>query len=343
MPLKQLVSIEEAKELLQKKEVVAIPTETVYGLAGDATSDVAIAKIFAAKGRPSDNPLIVHIGELKQLNDVAAAVPDVAKKLMSAFWPGPLTVILPKQRGLSEQVTAGLQTVGVRMPSHPIALELLKAVKLPLAAPSANLSGRPSPTTALHVAHDLNGKIAGIVDGGKAGIGIESTVIDCTLAVPLILRPGGVTKKAIEAVIGQVGIDSSLKNHKMAPKSPGMKYTHYAPQAPMALIKGSPSFFREVIRQAQRSGKKIGVLTVAENKVKYDADVVLTCGTFADHSLVAKELYEILREFDRFELDVIYSESFSEEGLGEAIMNRLLKASGYSVIEEEGLTDEVEH
>ena len=314
---------------------MAFPTETVYGLGADATSDEAVARIFAAKGRPADNPLIVHIGRVEQLPQVAAEISETARALMDAFWPGALTVILPKQAGLSQLVTAGLDSVGVRLPSDPVALKLLQAVNLPIAAPSANVSGRPSPTTADHVAEDLDGKVAGIVDGDKAEIGLESTVIDCTVTPPIILRPGGVTREEIEAVIGLVDTAQPEVGETKAPKSPGMKYTHYAPKAPMSIVKGDPDFFQSVITNAQAAGKRVGVLVTQESRHAYRADVVLTCGNRQDASSIARELYHVLREFDRQDVDVIYGESFDEAGLGAAIMNRLRKASGYQVIEQE--------
>ena len=335
MKTKNLTDNLEAAALLRAKEVVAFPTETVYGLGADATSNEAVAKIFAAKGRPSDNPLIVHIGDITQLDQVVREVPKKAKHLMEHFWPGPLTIILPKKEGLSDSVTAGLDTVGVRIPDHIIALELLKEVNLPIAAPSANASGKPSPTTAKHVADDLNGKIAGIVDGGATGVGVESTVIDCTTEIPTILRPGGISKEEIEAVIGDVNIDAALKNLKIAPKSPGMKYTHYAPNAPMTLIKGSHRFFQQCINEAREQGKTVGVLSTEESKDDYQADVILTCGHKNDILSVAKNLYETLRAFNAYKLDIIYSESFDEEGIGQAVMNRLVKASGHRIIIED--------
>ncbi|MCL2408074.1 MAG: L-threonylcarbamoyladenylate synthase [Oscillospiraceae bacterium] len=328
------LTLEEAADLLRKNEVVAFPTETVYGLGAVATSDEAVAKIFEAKGRPGDNPLIVHVGDISQLENVVSEIPDMARKLMEAFWPGPLTIVLPKHASLSDKVTAGLNTVGVRIPSHPVALELLKKVNLPIAAPSANISGKPSPTTARHVADDLTGKIAGIVDGGEAQIGLESTVLDCTVEPPVILRPGGVSKEAIEAVIGrEVIVHKSPENAESAPKSPGMKYKHYSPKAPMSIVKGDDIFFQYVINEAKTQGKKVGVLVTEENSSKYNADVVVTCGAGNDVESIAKRLYDALREFDEHDIDAIYSESFDETGLGAAIMNRLLKASGYRVIE----------
>ena len=325
------LTIEEAAALLRKGEVVAFPTETVYGLGADATSAAAIEKIFAAKGRPSDNPLIVHIGSVEQLPQVVSAVSEAARKLMDAFWPGPLTIILPKQAGIAENVTAGLPSVGVRIPAHAVALALLKAANLPIAAPSANVSGRPSPTLALHVADDLSGKIAGILDGGATEIGIESTVIDCTSVPPVILRPGGVTRAEIEAVIGRVEMAETLTEPESAPKSPGMKYTHYAPRAPLYLVRGDEARFRGLIAAAQESGKRVGVL-VPVGQGDYGADVVLTCGLVGDPLSVSQGLYAALREFDAYELDVIYLAPFYGSDLGEAIRNRLQKASGHREI-----------
>ena len=332
MKTRNALSIKEAAKLLQEKEVVAFPTETVYGLGADATSDEAVAKIFAAKGRPGDNPLIVHIGELAQLDQVVSEISEKAKRLMEAFWPGALTIILPKQDGISQGVTAGLFTVGVRMPSHPVALELLKIVKLPIAAPSANVSGRPSPTAAKHVADDLQGKIAGILDGGDTEVGLESTVIDCSVEPPVILRPGGVTREQIEEQIGPVSVIEPRKDLDFAPKSPGMKYKHYAPKAPMAIVRGDTAFFQDVTRKAREEGKKVGLLVTEESAALYEADLILTCGTRRDPASIARNLYGILRKFDQHNIDIIYSESFSEAGLGEAIMNRLLKAAGNHVI-----------
>jgi L-threonylcarbamoyladenylate synthase len=220
------------------------------------------------------------------------------------------------------------------MPAHPVALALIEASGLPLAAPSANISGRPSPTTAAHVFADLNGRIAGIVDGGETGIGVESTVLDCTTKVPTILRPGGITKEALEKVIGNIAVDSALTDERQTPKSPGMKYTHYAPKSPMAIVQGSPAFLQTLVNKQRALGKKVGVLTTEENRSFYDADVVLACGSRHDLHTVASHLYDTLRKFDETDVDFIYSESFPTEGIGEAIMNRLKKAAGHQVINE---------
>lgn len=322
--------IKEATTLLQAGEVVAIPTETVYGLGADATKDSAVAKIFQAKGRPSDNPLIVHIATLAQLEGIVAHIPRAAKLLIDAFWPGPLTIIFPKGQGLSNLVTAGLDTVGIRMPNHPVALEIIRQSNLPIAAPSANTSGRPSPTTAFHVLEDLADKIPLIIDGGPTGVGVESTVIDCSVEPPIILRPGGITKEEIQQVIGNVLLDRSSTTS--APKSPGMKYTHYAPKAPLQIVEGSPEFLQAQVLKAK--GLKVGVLATEETKDKYDAHTVLSCGSRKDILTVANRLYDTLRKFDSYELDLILSESFSEAGLGQAVMNRLEKAAGHHIIKE---------
>jgi L-threonylcarbamoyladenylate synthase len=326
--------LKEAAELLQKGEAVAFPTETVYGLGADATSDEAVAKIFAAKGRPSDNPLIVHIAKEEQLHSLVSAVPPEAEKLMKRFWPGPLTLIFPKKDGVSEKVTAGLNTVAVRMPDHPVALSLIAQANIPVAAPSANRSGRPSPTLASHVYEDLNGKIAGIVDGGATGVGVESTVLDCTSDIPAILRPGGITKEQLEEVIGQVMIDPGLENETVKPKSPGMKYTHYAPKAPLTIVEGTREYIQQLVNEKKEEGLRVGVLTTEENADFYQADAVLSCGKRSELATVATKLYEVLRAFDEAGVEVIYSESFPQEGIGIAIMNRLVKAAGHQVITE---------
>ncbi len=324
--------LQEAAKLLRENEAVAFPTETVYGLGANAMDDEAIAKIFEAKGRPSDNPLIVHIGTKSQLDGIVKEIPPVAEKLMAHFWPGPLTIILPRKEGISERVTAGLNTVGVRMPDHPVALALIEEANVPVAAPSANRSGRPSPTLASHVYEDLNGKIAGIVDGGATGVGVESTVIDCTSTVPTILRPGGITKEQLEAVIGTVSLDPALKDEKEKPKSPGMKYTHYAPKAPLSIVEGSREFIQQLVDEKKEEGFKVGVLTTEEYQHVYNADVILSCGVRSDLASVATKLYDVLRTFDASEVDVIFSESFPNEGIGNAIMNRLTKAAGHHII-----------
>lgn len=318
-------AIAEAARLLKQNEVVAFPTETVYGLGANAYSDEAIEKIFHTKGRPSDNPLIVHIYSKKQLHDIAQHVPQLAEKLIDAFWPGPLTIIFPKTEAISEKATAGLSTVAVRMPNHPVALALLEKADVPVAAPSANRSGKPSPTSAEHVLEDLHDEIAGVLDGGKTDVGVESTVIDVTGAYVEILRPGGITREQIEAVVGKENVrQPSSFTGKV--KSPGMKYTHYSPNAPLYLVL-SPERMQELINVEKAKGKRVGVLTTEENLDTYEADYVYACGNRADLATVAGKLYESLRQFDVENVDVIISEAFPKEGIGVAIMNRLEKAA----------------
>lgn len=326
--------IVDAVSKLQNDEVIAFPTETVYGLGANAFSDEAVLGIFKAKGRPSDNPLIVHIAKREQLNDVVEEITDDAKKLMEAFWPGPLTIILKSKKQVSKYVTAGLSTVGVRMPNHPVALALIEACGLPLAAPSANTSGKPSPTTAEHVYEDLNGRIVGIIDGGATGVGVESTVIDCSLELPVILRPGSITPEMIKKVITKVEIDPSTKSETEAPKSPGMKYKHYAPNAEMHLVQGSIEFINRLTKEKQQQGKNVGVLTTEENVNNYHADVVLACGQRNQLETVAASLYDCIRHFNAEKVDIIFCETFPYEGIGIAIMNRLWKACGHSIITE---------
>ncbi|WP_096185884.1 L-threonylcarbamoyladenylate synthase [Evansella halocellulosilytica] len=330
--------IQQAAQALKRNEVVAFPTETVYGLGGNALSDIAIDHIFQAKGRPSDNPLIVHISNREQLIEYVDKVPERAEKLIEAFWPGPITVVLQHSKKLSTKVTANLPTVGIRMPDHPVALALIEAAGLPLAAPSANTSGKPSPTSANHVEKDLNGKISGIVDGGETGVGLESTVVDCSNDEVVILRPGGVTKEQIEEVIGPVKVDPALFDQETAPRSPGMKYTHYAPSSPLVLVEGSQTFFTKKVNDAKREGKKVGAMITEESQGLSQADYEVITGSRKDLSSVAHSLYRSLRAFDDCELDIIFAEIYSENEIGSAIMNRLRKASGGVIIKE---TDEM--
>ncbi|MGA4721840.1 L-threonylcarbamoyladenylate synthase [Fictibacillus nanhaiensis] len=335
-PLKNHPHIIQASLWINKNEVIAIPTETVYGLAGNARSDDAIKRIFEAKGRPSDNPLIVHISDLSQLEGLVSSVSKTAQKLMTAFWPGPLTIVLPKGENVSERVTAGLSTVAIRMPDHEIALAVIAASNVPLAAPSANLSGKPSPTSAQHVYEDLKGRIPGIVDGGSTGVGVESTVVECTGELVTILRPGGITLEELEKVVGaeRVIVDPGLENEKHAPKSPGMKYTHYAPDAPFVLVDGSVEFLQRLVDQEREAGKRIGILTTEERASVYKADCVIPAGNRSNPETVAQHLYEALRAFNEAGVDQIFGEVFPKTGVGAAIMNRLEKSAGGNVIKE---------
>jgi L-threonylcarbamoyladenylate synthase len=331
--------IAEAAQWIGREEVIAFPTETVYGLGADVFSSSAVKKIFRAKGRPSDNPLIIHIADLQQLKQLVSEISLKASRLMEEFWPGPLTLIMPSLGGIAPEVTAGLRTVGIRMPAHPVALRLIRQANTPIAAPSANRSGRPSPTTAAHVFEDLQGKIVGILDGGPTGVGVESTVIDMTDEPPTILRPGGITQHQIERVIGPVIVDPGLlaDEDNQQPKSPGMKYRHYAPEGEMWVVAGDTPEQRAAkinmrLQEAQSAGKKVGVLATVETQAAYpQADLVLVCGSRRELTSVARNLYDVLRQFDSHQVDYIIAESFPYEGVGAAIMNRLLKASSNRV------------
>ena len=331
--------MEQAGKLIAEGELVAFPTETVYGLGGDALDPDASRKIYAAKGRPSDNPLIVHIADFDDMKRVAREVPEQAKKLADAFWPGPLTMIVWKSDAVPEATTGGMQTVAVRMPNHPVALELIRRSGCLIAAPSANTSGRPSPTEAQHVAEDLSGKIAMILDGGPVGIGIESTIIDLTEEQPMILRPGYITPEMLsevlqEEVVSDPGIIAADDTRK--PKAPGMKYKHYAPKAEMIIVDGAQDAVIDKINEltaAKRAeGKKVAVIATDETKDRYDAQVILSMGKRADEDAIAQHLYKILRECDELDVGEIYSECFQTPRIGQAIMNRLLKAAGHTVI-----------
>lgn len=318
-------AVEQLAKQIQAGEVVAFPTETVYGLGADASNPEAVAKIFEAKGRPSDNPLIVHVADKDQIKHYVKEIPKYANLLIEAFMPGPLTIILPSNGKIANNVTAGLDSVGIRIPDHPAAQELIRTANLPIAAPSANLSGKPSPTSAIHVFQDLNGKIAAILDGGTTGVGLESTVVDCTGEVPRIMRPGGITKDDIELVLGYPIEQSMIENDK--PKSPGMKYNHYQPDVPLILIDGNAEFFQSKIDQYQAEGKAVGLLVSEELASHLSADQIQVCGTITNLSKIAGQLYQTLRTFKKTEVDLILAEVFPEEGIGQAIMNRLKKAA----------------
>lgn len=331
--------IKEAARLLQKGELVAFPTETVYGLGADALRPEAAKKIYAAKGRPSDNPLIVHIAEFEQLASIAKEVPEQAKLLADAFWPGPLTMIVWKNEKVPYETTGGMETVAVRMPNHPVALRLIEESGCMIAAPSANTSGKPSPTEAAHVALDMDGRIPMILDGGPVGIGIESTIIDLTERVPMVLRPGYITREMLEEVLGEeVCIDPGIiaADSKRKPKAPGMKYKHYAPKADLILVEGETSAVVEAInrlvREKQAAGQKVGIIATDETMARYNSDCTMSIGARSDEDAIARHLYKILREFDDLDIDVIYSESFATPRIGQAIMNRLLKAAGHQVL-----------
>lgn len=319
----------QAVDLLNNSEIVAFPTETVYGLGAVATDDVAVKKIFTAKGRPSDNPLIVHVGTTEELDLYIEHIPNVAKLCMEAFWPGPLTLVMDAKPGvLAPSVTAGLQTVGMRMPDHPVALGLLRALGKPLAAPSANLSGKPSPTKAVHVAEDLAERIECVLDGGATGIGLESTVLDVTLDVPVILRPGGVTQEMLEEVIGPV-LAPDLEEQKMesTPKAPGMKYTHYAPNAPVYLIEEDAEVVARAIALLMKQSHRVALLAPATYSTLQPA-YFFAVGEVDHTEQMAATMYDALRACDKTDATVILATATAKTGVGVAIMNRLEKAAG---------------
>lgn len=317
-------------DILNKGEVVAIPTETVYGLAAVATNEEAVKKIYEAKGRPSDNPLIVHIGTKEELEQYVESIPKVAKVLMDAFWPGPLTIILHSKPNYFAKSVTKLPTVAFRMPNHPVALELLQQLGKPLAAPSANISGKPSPTKASHVMEDLKGRIAAVVDGGETGVGLESTVLDVTAPVPVILRPGGITKEMLERVIGQVTMPN-LKDQEegQAPKAPGMKYTHYAPKAPVYLVPPDQNKIQQAIEELAQKEEKVALISPNE-LMNTSAYVNFSVGHLQNLHEYSAQLYDALRGCDKTDATVILAVTCDTKGVGAAIMNRLEKAAtGY--------------
>jgi len=329
------LGIEEAAAALAAGGVIAFPTETVYGLGGDARSTEAVKRIFAAKGRPSDNPLIVHLARGEDVVELAAKVSEVEKALMDAFWPGPLTLVLPVREGaVSPLVTAGLDTVAVRVPAHELARELIGRSGCPIAAPSANRSGRPSPTQARHVMEDLDGRIDGVLDGGATGVGLESTVVRVLDGRIHILRPGGVTKEELlEAVGGSADIVASSKapENEQAPRSPGVKYAHYAPKGEMLIVTGEPDKLPAVVQakadEAAGEGRRVAVLCCSEHIASYTAEAVFDCGPRRAPERAAHSLYAFLRECDERGLDYIVAEGYPEDGIGAALMNRLRKAA----------------
>ena len=366
-------AIEEAAHLLRAGEVVAFPTETVYGLGANGFDAAACAKIYEAKGRPSDNPLILHIAHRAMLDDVALDVPEMAEHLLAAFAPGPLTLVLRRRAAVPDRITGGLATVGVRMPENDAALALIRAAGFPLAAPSANTSGRPSPTTAEAVLEDLAGRIPLILDGGPCRFGVESTIVDVTGEAAVILRPGAITREMLEEVVADVRLDPGLAAQERAaqmaggavcpaaangaeagetagvhtvatahtvaaaPRAPGMKYTHYAPRAPLTLLAAPPAAlpaaFRAVLAEA--AGKSVGLIVTDETAAalagKAEEDFVVRLGARRDVRAIAAHLYEALRAFDEKHVDFILGEALDESGLGLAIMNRLKKAAGYRI------------
>ena len=328
-----------AAKLLQSGQIVGMPTETVYGLAADALNPDAVKKVFEAKGRPADNPLIVHIAALEQLSQAAKEIPPLAYALAEAFWPGPLTMIFEKTNAVPLETTGGLTSVAVRYPSNKVANALILAGGGFIAAPSANTSGRPSPTKAEHVIEDLGDKIDCIIDGGDAEIGLESTIVDFTEEIPTILRPGYYNKEMLEKVLGTVRVDPGIlaEDSHVRPKAPGMRYKHYAPKADLTIIQGEmerviPEINRLAAEQ-EKAGKKVGVICTDETREQYTTGDIKSIGLRAEDETIAHHLFAILRDFDEDGVEVIYSEAFDTPRMGQAIMNRLLKAAGHKVAE----------
>ncbi len=330
--------LKKAGALIKNGGLVAFPTETVYGLGADGLNVEAIKKIFKAKGRPSDNPLILHISHRKDLDRLVTDVPPVAYRLMERFWPGPLTLVLKKTSLVPKAITAGLKTVAIRMPSHPVAMCLIKYAGVPVAAPSANISGKPSPTRAAHVINDLMGKADLIIDGGDVTVGLESTVAEVTDKQVTVLRPGGITLEQIRQVAGKAVIDPGLEGDVFTkvPKSPGMKYTHYSPEADVIIIEGKPGDVAVEIRrralELEGQGKKVGIMVTGQARDLYTCGYVISVGDRDEPATIAARLFASLREFDILGVDIILAEGIERKGIGLAVMNRLLKAAAYHVI-----------
>ena len=331
-------TLKEAGRIIREGGLVAFPTETVYGLGGDALNPESSRKIYGAKGRPSDNPLIVHIADIEALEPITSDIPEAGRKLAEAFWPGPLTMIFRKSEKVPKETTGGLDTVAVRMPSDPVALTFIREAGGYVAAPSANLSGKPSPTSAKYVIQDMDGRIEMILDGGDVEIGLESTIVDLTEDTPTILRPGYVTKEMLERVLGTVDADRTMmeKDTGTAPKAPGMKYRHYAPKGDLAIVEGDSVAVIDYINAQtsllEKQGEKVAVIGTEETKTLYCAGIVKSVGSRNREETIAHTLYRVLREFDDMDVTYIFSESFDATGVGQAIMNRLLKAAGHKVI-----------
>jgi L-threonylcarbamoyladenylate synthase len=329
-----------AAALIKKGGLVAFPTETVYGLGADALNSKAVLALFEAKKRPLDNPPIVHVGDAKDISKLVKTIPSKAEKLMKEFWPGPLTLIFKRSEIVPDVTVAGLDTIAVRMPRHNVALALIRESGCPISAPSANLAGKPSPTTAKHVLDDLNGRIDAILDAGPTQIGVESTVLDMTVDPPQVLRPGGTPYEALKKVLGEVELHPVAVSEKALPiekaRSPGVKHKHYAPNADMIVVEGNVDAVMVKISELadlyMKSNKKVGVLATDETAKHYKADVVKSLGSRNDMAVVAQNLFKLLREFDLEKVDIIIAEGVPTERLGLAIMNRLRKASGYNIV-----------
>jgi len=332
--------IRAAARVIRKGGLVSFPTETVYGLGADALNPTAVAKIFRAKRRPPDNPIIVHVAMKEDVHMLARDVPEAAERLMAEFWPGPLTVILKRSSYVPDTTVVGLDTIAIRMPSNKVALDLIRESCTPIAAPSANLAGKPSPTEAEHVINDLAGKIDIVLDAGPTKIGVESTVVDLTTKVPLILRPGGTPYERLKSVLGRVKLHPIAMAKKRVrlskAKAPGMIHRHYAPEAQMILVEG---VFNDVVKRVKQlaslyinEGKRVGILATDESKSAYAADVVKSSGSRRDPATIARNLFRLLREFDKDRVDLIIAEGIVPRGLGLAVMNRLRRAANFNIV-----------
>jgi L-threonylcarbamoyladenylate synthase len=329
--------LKQAAQFIRENKTVIFPTETVYGLGANALSDEAVSKIFEAKGRPQDNPLIVHVSSIEMLESlILNPLDDKSKKLINAYWPGALTLVLKHSDKVPNSVCANLDTVGIRMPDHPIALKLIELAGVPIAAPSANLSGKPSPTEAEHVLSDMMHRVDLIITASKSRIGLESTVLDMSTEIPTLLRPGGVTVSQIESIIGPIKIDDAIHKTVEKPKSPGMKYTHYAPNAPLTIYKGTRENMIQAIQkevnQSNLNGLKCAVITCDENYDQYLDTLRISLGSIKKPDELASNLFESLRECDKNNVDIIFAEAFDESDIGLALMNRLKKAAGFKII-----------
>ena len=330
-------AIAEAAEILRRGGLLGIPTETVYGLGADGLNEDAVARIFEAKGRPQDNPLILHVPSAAWLERFCHDVPPVAYKLAERFWPGPLTMILPRRENVPLRTTGGLETVGVRCPNHPLTLAIIEAAGVPVAAPSGNTSGRPSPTTAAHMIEDMDGKIDGIVDGGPCAVGVESTIIDLTVTPPRLLRPGGLPLEELRSLLGEVAVDKAV-TEKLGegerPRAPGMKYRHYAPKAPVTVVTGEPA--RSAAWIGAHLGEKDGVICFDEFAERFAGHIVHKLGPAADRLAQARHVFDALRSFDGTDVGRIYAQCPDDAGLGLAVGNRLKKAAGFHVVNAAG-------
>ena len=328
--------IKEMAEKIRNGETVIFPTETVYGLGANAMDENATKKIYEAKGRPSDNPLIVHIADVEEVDKIALEVGEKARKAMDEFWPGPLTIILKKKEIVPNVTSGGLSTVAIRMPSNKIANALIRESKTQIAAPSANISGRPSPTKAEHVVKEMSGRVSGIIMGGDCNFGLESTVVDFSEDKPMILRPGSITKEMLEEVLGDVSIDPSLskKEDNIKAKAPGMKYKHYSPNAQVYIVKGEENNvivkMNELSKKNHAENKKTGIMCMSKDVDKFECDYIVDLGK--DYDEVASNLFDALIKMDEAKMDIVYSVYFESCGVGQAIMNRLLKSAGYRII-----------